>query len=171
MVVEVWNEMLGVEFAPKSSSLKVEQQKAQLGYQIHKLLFSYRPKPEYSISSNMPEPNKRRLRVFLCHASEDKDAVRDLHERLSENNIDPWIDEKNLLPGCDWRLEISRAIRNSDMVVVCLSTKSVTKIGYIQKEIKHTLDYLDEHPEGSIFMIPAKLRKLMFRNDYFVRNL
>ncbi|MCP3930769.1 MAG: toll/interleukin-1 receptor domain-containing protein [Bacteroidetes bacterium] len=157
MAIEIWNEMIGKEFSPKSSSLKIEEQKAQLGYQIHKLLFSYRSKPAYSITSDPNTLTKRKLRVFLCHSSDDKNEVRKLYDRLSEHNVEPWIDEKNLLPGCDWQLEISRAIRNSDMVVVCLTKKSITKIGYVQKEIKYTLDFSDEHPEGSIFIVPAKL--------------
>lgn len=40
---------------------------------------------------------------------------------------------------------------------MCLSNKSVTKEGYVQKEIKLALDLADEKPEGVIFIIPVKL--------------
>jgi len=44
-------------------------------------------------------------------------------------------------------------------VVICLSHKSITKEGYIQKEIKFALDSADEKPEGTIFLIPARLEE------------
>ena len=99
----------------------------------------------------------RSLRVFLCHSSNDKPAVRDLYRRLLRNDIDPWLDEEKLLPGQDWQREIPNAVRNCDVVIVCLSHGSISKKGYIQKEIKYALDVADEQPEGAIFIIPLKL--------------
>lgn len=98
------------------------------------------------------------LRVFLCHCSEDKDAVRSLHDKLLTSGHLPWLDEKQLLPGQDWDLEIRRAIRRSHVILVCLSDKTIVKRGYVQKEIVRALDIADEQPEGAIFVIPAKLR-------------
>ena len=104
----------------------------------------------------MTEP--RKLRVFLCHASQDKPVVRELYQRLLEKGwIDPWLDEVKLLPGEDWDLEIRKAVEVSDVVIVCLSNKSVNKQGYIQKEIKKSLDVSDEKPEGLIYIIPVLL--------------
>lgn len=99
----------------------------------------------------------RPLRAFLCHSSGDKPAVRELYYRLRSNGIDPWLDEEDLLPGQDWQREIPKAVRESDVVIVCLSRGSVTKTGYVQKEIKFALDVADLQPEGGIFIIPAKL--------------
>jgi hypothetical protein len=42
-------------------------------------------------------------------------------------------------------------------VIVCLSKTSVTKEGYVQKEIKKVLDISDQKPEGAIFIIPLRL--------------
>ena len=96
------------------------------------------------------------LRVFLCHSSSDKPQVRDLYRRLLEDNTDPWLDEEKLLVGQDWDLEIRKAVKDSHIVVVCLSA-SVSRPGYLQKEIGYALDVADEQPEGSIFIIPLKL--------------
>jgi len=104
------------------------------------------------------EGTTRLLKVFLCHASDDKPSVRLLYERLCAENIDPWIDEENLLPGQYWEQEIPKAVRNSDAVIVCLSQASINKRGYIQKEIKYALDLADEQPEGVIFLIPLRLQ-------------
>ena len=97
----------------------------------------------------------RTLRAFLCHASGDKAAVRELYGRLRHQGVDPWLDSENLLPGQEWEREISAAVRSSDVIVVCLSQKSIAKTGFVQKELKHALDVAAEQPEGSIFIVPA----------------
>jgi len=101
----------------------------------------------------------RQLKVFLCHASGDKPAVRDLYRRLRSDGIAPWLDEEDLLPGQDWPLEIPKAVRSSDAVIICLSSRAITKAGYVQKEIKYALDVADEQPEGTIFLIPLRLEE------------
>ena len=101
--------------------------------------------------------NPRPLRVFLCHSSGDKETVRELFKLLSRHNIEPWLDEVNLLPGQNWRLEIPKVVRKSDIVIICLSRSSITKVGYVQKEIVYALDVADEQPEGAIFIVPLKL--------------
>ena len=100
----------------------------------------------------------RKLRVFLCHASEDKPIVHELYQRLrSEDWIDPWLDEEKLLPGQDWNMEIEKAVQAADAVIVCLSNQSVTKEGYVQRELKFVIDIALEKPEGTIFVIPLRL--------------
>jgi anti-sigma B factor antagonist len=102
--------------------------------------------------------NNRKLKVFLCHASDDKPAVRELYQRLSaEDWIDPWLDEEKLLPGQDWDLEIEKAVEETDAVIVCLSTKGVSKEGYVQKEIKIALNAALFMPEDMIFIVPLRL--------------
>ncbi|MFZ5857342.1 MAG: SUMF1/EgtB/PvdO family nonheme iron enzyme [Chloroflexota bacterium] len=122
----------------------------------------------------------RKLRIFLCHATEDKPAVRTLYASLkSVPWIDPWLDEENLLPGQDWDLEIYKATRDADAIIICLSTISVKKEGYVNKEIRHALDIAQEKPEGAIYVIPlrlddcipsfSQLKKLQWA-DYFTPN-
>ena len=100
----------------------------------------------------------RKLKVFLCHASQDKPVVRELYQRLlAEDWFDPWLDEEKLLPGQDWNLEIEKAVETSDAVVVCVSTISMAKEGYVQKELRRILDLALEKLEGAIFIIPVRL--------------
>jgi len=105
--------------------------------------------------------SNRTLKVFLCHASGDKPVVRNLYFRLrsAANNILPWLDKEDLLPGQRWEEVIPVAVRNSDIVLVCLSRASIKKTGYVQKEIKYALDVADEQPEGTIFIIPVQLEQ------------
>jgi CheY-like chemotaxis protein len=105
-----------------------------------------------------PKPS-RPLRVFLCHSSDDKPSVRELYRRLKLDGISPWLDETDLLPGQEWEREIPKAVRNSDIVIVCLSRGSVSKKGYVQREIRIALDVADEQPEGTLFIIPLKLEE------------
>lgn len=101
--------------------------------------------------------SNRPLRVFLCHATGDKPAVRELYRRLRADGFAPWLDEEDLLPGQSWQVEIPKAVRWSDVVIVCLSPQAINKAGFIQKEIKFALNAADEKPEGTIFIIPLKL--------------
>ena len=101
---------------------------------------------------------KRPLKVFLCHASQDKPVVRELAQRLfAEGWIDPWLDEKKLLPGQDWRLKIEEAVETSDIVVICLSNNSVSKEGFVQKELRYAKEIALEKPDETIFLIPLRL--------------
>ena len=98
------------------------------------------------------------LKVFLCHAHADRDAVRALYARLTQDGVDAWLDKANLLPGQDWELEIKKAVREADVVVVCLS-KQFNQAGFRQKEVRLALDTAMEKPEGEIFIIPARLEE------------
>jgi tetratricopeptide (TPR) repeat protein len=119
---------------------------------------------------------KRLLKVFLCHASQDKPIVRELYQRLNaEGWIDSWLDEEKLLPGQDWDMEIEKAVEAADAVVVFLSSRSVSKEGYVQKEIRFALNLALFKPQETIFIVPLKLDEcLVPRNlssiqyiDYF----
>ena len=99
----------------------------------------------------------RKLKVFLCHAVENKPIVQGLFNRLQDSGFDPWVDNESLLIGSDWDLEIQKAMRSSDAVIVCLSKISIKKEGYVQKEIKYAQEILLEKPEGTIFLLPVQL--------------
>lgn len=101
----------------------------------------------------------KKLKVFLCHASENKPIVQGLFDRLKADGFDPWLDSEFLLPGMDWDFEIQQAMRASDAVIVCLSEISVRKEGYVQKEIKYAQEILKEKPEGTIFLLPVQLEE------------
>ena len=100
----------------------------------------------------------RPLRVFLCHSSNDKPAVRELYSALkAEGWIDPWLDKAKILPGQDWEMVIEKAVDDSDVVIACLSSQSITKEGFVQREIRYAYDIALEKPEETIFLIPLRL--------------
>lgn len=116
---------------------------------------------ESEVSFNRGEHELNRpLRVFLVHSSYDKPLVRELYQKLrAESWIQPWLDEEELYPGQDWNIEIEKAVEASDVILVCLSNNSVTKEGYVQRDIRIALDYADYKPEGTLYIIPVRLEE------------
>lgn len=104
-------------------------------------------------------PSRPDRMVFLCHSSGDKEQVRRLHSKLKASGIRPWLDEEDLVPGTRWEPAIQKAVKESDIVLVCLSKSSVTKEGFVQKEIRIALDVADRKPEDTIYIIPARLEE------------
>ena len=84
--------------------------------------------------------------------------MKALYARLKREGVDVWLDKEKLLPGADWELEIRKAVREADVVVVCLS-KQFNQAGFRQKEVRIALDAAMEKPEGEIFIIPARLEE------------
>ena len=100
------------------------------------------------------------LRVFISYASPDIKRVRNLYQKLSEElGLDLWFDKESLVPTDEWHPEIVRAIHSSDTIVICLSSRSVRRAGFAQKEIEWALNLFDEQPDGTISILPVKLDK------------
>lgn len=113
----------------------------------------------YNEGFPMPDSGANVGRVFLCHSSTDKAVVRELYSRLRDNGAHPWFDEEDLIPGQDWRHVIEQAVRLSEVIVVLMTNASVTRAGFVNREIRFALDVADEQPEGSICVIPARLEE------------
>jgi hypothetical protein len=93
--------------------------------------------------------------IFLAHAVEDKQYVRTLYRTLKENGLEPWLDEENLLPGAKWDDNIKEAIHKSRFFLACLSKNSISKNGYVQKELKVALSELEKKAPNVIYFLPA----------------
>jgi tetratricopeptide (TPR) repeat protein len=108
----------------------------------------------------LQQTSSRRLRLFLCHSEMDKETVRALYRRLLLDGwIKPWLDEEDILPGHDWRLETTQALKQSDVVLICLSKQALSSSGSFQKLLRQALDVASEQPEGTIFIIPLKFQE------------
>ena len=95
--------------------------------------------------------------IFMSYAKEDANAVEQIYERLETKGLKPWMDLKKIEGGQEWARVINSALRHSDFVVVFLSSRTVNKRGFIQREIRSALDLFKELPPGSVFVIPARL--------------
>lgn len=104
--------------------------------------------------------SSRQLKVFLCHSHGDKESVLEVYNKLvAEGWVDPWLDDKKLLPGQDWNFEIEKAVDEADLILVFLTKNSVSKEGYVQRELRIVLDLADYKPEGALFVIPVRLEE------------
>ena len=99
----------------------------------------------------MAQDIEKKLLIFVSHASEDKARARVLCQQLKNAGFDAWLDEERLLPGQDWSLEIEKAMRASDVILLCFSSVSVAKEGYIQREFKRAMQFQEEKPEEQFF--------------------
>ncbi len=99
----------------------------------------------------------KETKIFLAHASEDKDAIHQLYVRLKSHGFRPWLDEIDLIPGQNWQLEIPKAIQNCDIFIACLTKRAIAKEGYVQKEFRMALNAYAQKPPGSIYLMPVKL--------------
>lgn len=96
-------------------------------------------------------------KVFISYAREDQEIARKLYNDLKSAGVNPWLDVEDILPGQNWKVVTKRALKESTYVLVLLSSNSISKRGFIQKELKMALDLLDEFPLDDIFIIPIRL--------------
>jgi hypothetical protein len=96
-------------------------------------------------------------RIFISYAREDLKYARRLYSDLRRVGAEPWLDTESLLPGQKFDSAISSAIQASDFFLALLSSSSVNKKGYVQKELREAMEILDRMPESGIYIIPARL--------------
>ena len=95
--------------------------------------------------------------IFVIYAEDDKEQAERLYDDLAEKGVRPWMASRDLLPGQNWKLERAAALRRSKCVLVLLSSRTLDKRGFMQKEQKMALAIGDEFAEGDIFVVPVKL--------------
>jgi hypothetical protein len=64
------------------------------------------------------------MKVFVSYAGPDRDFALALREQLTNKGHYVWVDDRTVLPGDNWPLEIGRALQNCDSMVVLLSPNS-----------------------------------------------
>jgi hypothetical protein len=95
--------------------------------------------------------------IFMSYASQDLDRVLPFYDGLLGRYPNLWLDRKQILGGQNWDFEIRKALDKASIVVVFLSNNSVSKRGYVQREIKIAIDKLQERLPGDIYIIPVLL--------------
>ncbi len=100
---------------------------------------------------------KKPVKVFISYAIEDYETAKRLYNDLKLAGIEPWIGKEDIQAGQNWEYGIRKTIRESSYFLALLSSKSVSKIGYVQTVVKIALDILDKHPKSEIFLLPVRL--------------
>lgn len=100
---------------------------------------------------------KNTAQIFLCYCRQDEAQVKELYRKLSKDGFNPWMDSIDLVGGERWQVAIQRAIRGSQFFIACISTHSLNKRGFLQREIRLALDALQELLDDDIYIIPVRL--------------
>lgn len=95
--------------------------------------------------------------IFISYATPDRDRVQPFHDHLKAAGFAVWMDHEQLKPGQQWDFEIRRALGHADFVLIFISSNSVNRRGYVQRELKAALDRLSERLTDDIFIIPVIL--------------
>ncbi len=95
--------------------------------------------------------------VFISHAKEDYEIAEQLYHHLMENGYSPWLDKKKIKVGEDWDYAINKALKESTFVILLLSSVSVKKRGYVQKEFNLAIKYSKNMLIDDIYIIPILL--------------
>lgn len=108
----------------------------------------------YRISS---KAHTGEIKVFLSYAKEDGVVAEKIFLGLQRRGLKIWKDDKSLRVGDVFDNKITHAIKESDFAIILLSSKSVSKIGYIQKELRQILEMSQFRPHSTAFVLPIKL--------------
>jgi len=101
--------------------------------------------------------DKPKARIFLSYAHEDIGMAKRIYNDLKRYGLDVWIDCENLLPGQLWKITIEKTIKQSQYYLLLLSSRSVNKRGFIQKEVRIAYEVLEQCSEDDIYIIPIRL--------------
>ncbi|MEO5947508.1 MAG: toll/interleukin-1 receptor domain-containing protein [Chitinophagaceae bacterium] len=95
----------------------------------------------------------------MSYAKEDIEPAVWLYDQLLSENYSPWLDKKRLSLGSNWDYEIKKALKESTFIILLLSSNSVAKRGYVQREYRLALEYAETKLEDDIYIIRVLLDK------------
>jgi hypothetical protein len=74
--------------------------------------------------------------IFLSYTVKDKEAVENLKKAIEGiNNVTCWYDNREIVPGDDFKTEIAKNIKSADLFIPLISANSLLhKDGYVQLE-------------------------------------
>lgn len=98
--------------------------------------------------------------IFICHANENADRAKEIHDVLLRSGMNPWLDKESLYGGDDWDDRIERAISEANFFVVLNSKELDEKTRqpegrYVNKEIR--VAKRNEDYRRGAFIIPVKI--------------
>jgi len=93
-------------------------------------------------------------KVFISYAKEDIAYAERLYDFLEVSGFEPWLDKNKLKVGANWDFYIQKALRESTWIILLLSSISVRKRGYVQREYRAAITYAETKLEEDIYIIP-----------------
>ncbi len=106
--------------------------------------------------------------VFISYSRKDQTWVNNFTKKLQANHISIWIDQKNIDASTYWQIEIVKAIRNCNIVIL-LATKASFSSFHVIREVSLAFD--ERKKIFPIFLekvlIPDELRYQLTGIHYF----
>lgn len=98
------------------------------------------------------------MKVFISYAREDQEHAQRLYDEFKGLGwVEPWWDQEDLFGGMEWEEVIFQAMEEADAAVILLSRHSVSKTGFVQKEVRFAVEQALERPPAEPYLIPARL--------------
>src|SRR4029077_10822313 len=79
-------------------------------------------------------------KVFLSYAGEDEEIAEQIFVGLRKRGVDVWKDRSALRIGERYEDKIDEAIERADFAIVCLSSRSISKSGFVAREFRRILE-------------------------------
>lgn len=102
--------------------------------------------------------------IFFSYAREDKCAVDQLYRRFKDHGLCPWMDHPpspfqldGIGVGEEWDTVLRQRIESSSLGLAFMSSKSVIKEGYFQRELRLLLNRQMDQPVGKPYLISVLL--------------
>lgn len=93
-------------------------------------------------------------RLFLCHASEDKNTARELGSYLSSRGVEVWLDEWEIRVGDSIVAKINEGLEAASHLALLLSANSVNKL-WVRREFSSAL--MRQLKDNSVSVLPLRL--------------
>jgi hypothetical protein len=104
-------------------------------------------------------------RGFLSYALEDWEIAERLFCDLERSGFKLWFDRRQFRPGGEVDTQVLNAIKESYFFIVLLTPISVSKDGYIRKEIALVFDMIDKLGMDQSFIVPVRVAECEPRSD------
>jgi TIR domain-containing protein len=78
------------------------------------------------------------MKVFISHSSRDEALASKVASYLERAGLDVWYDKREILPGDNWGEKIAQGLRESDAMVVLL-TSGALKPDFMRRDVDFAL--------------------------------
>lgn len=96
--------------------------------------------------------------VFISYSSKDEQFADELRSALEKTGVSCWQDKQSIGAGANWQAEITRALKNTQIMVLIFSSNSIQS-GNVGKELSLASKY-------QRLIIPIRVEDVEFPDDW-----
>ena len=93
------------------------------------------------------------MKVFLSYAERDEKLAQPIRTELEKGGFKVWDASVKLAPGDNWALELGKALREADAMVVLLSPAALAS-----EHVKREIEYALGEPRFKGRLVPVVVR-------------